>query len=292
MISTKRDCTTTVKGTGTGGCRTKKKYIVRRFLLQKGFKLDKSIDSLDETKVKELIQKGILVVLPETVGFEPQHKEPTFEEIQKQDMFVSGTVYGWLLKYEADACLSSALASLSSKKWDILEVDEDGELNVCETSDGFIKGFDGNLAMYQGMQDNDGSTAAKLNFKTQLTKTGSIEYQSSWIALPKGEVGWKGLSGIDEVQIEKTASGILVTFACDQTSPVEGLGTANFRVLDNTGAVVPGATFTEVGEGKYTVGGITAGNDYTIYLYDSTAGANVVAVANYYYKSNKLTYSA
>ena len=103
---------------------------------------------------------------------------------------------------------------------------------------------------------------------------------------------WKGLSGIDEVQIEKTASGILVTFACDQTSPVEGLVTANFRVLDSSGVVVPGATFTEVGEGKYTVAGTTAGNDYTIYLYDSTAGANVVAVANYYYKSNKLTYSA
>ena len=171
-------------------------------------------------------------------------------------------------------------------------MDEDGELNLCETSDGFLKGFDGNLARYEGMVDNDGSKAAKLNFKIQLTKTGSIEYDSSYIALPKGDINWLGLSGIDEVQIEKTSSGIFVAFSCDQTSPVEGLVSANFRVLDTNGVVVPGVTVTEVGEGNYTLTGLTAGNDYVIYLYDNSVKANVVSVANYYYKSNKLTYSA
>lgn len=292
-IITKKDCASSVLGTGTGGCRTVKKYVVRDYLIQKDYKLDKENDTLDAAKVKTLIKKGILVPLPKNLGFTANNKEATYEEIQKMDIPVSGQVYGRKINYKADKCLQAALRSLSAKEWDYLQVDEDGELNVVETSDGFIKGFDLNLVNYEGMTDNDGSVSAKSILYLQFSKIGSIEYDSSWNTIDNSQVNWISLNGVEEIKLSKTTDGkILAVFGCDESTPVEGLVTANFRVLDDTGAVVAGATVTEDGEGKYTLGGVTSGEDYTIYFYDSTDNTNVIAVANYFYKSNRLAFTA
>lgn len=292
-IITKKDCASAVLGTGTGGCRTIKKFIVRDYLIQKDYKFDKANDTLDSVEIKKLIKKGILVPLPKNIGSTANNKEVTYEEIQKMDIPVSGQVYGWKRNYLADKCLGAALNSLSSKQWNLLQVDEDGELNIVETSDGFIKGFDLNLVNYEGMTDNDGSVSAKLTLYLQLSKTGSIEYGSSWNTIGNSQVNWLGLNGIEEIKLSKTSDGkIQAVFACDESTPVDGLVSANFRVLDDAGVVVPGVTFTENGEGKYTPVGLTVGEDYTIYFYDATDNTAVIAVANYFYKSNRLAFTA
>lgn len=291
-IITKKDCASSVLGTGTGGCRTIKKYIVRDFLLQKDYKLDKANDTLDSAKVKELIKKGILVPLPRTVGFTANNKEATYEEIQKMDNFVSGQVYGWKRNFKADKCLGKALNSLSTKQWDLLQVDEDGNLNVVDTPDGYIKGFDLNLVNYEGMTDNDGSVSAKLTLYLQLSKVGSIDYDSNWNTIDSSAVSWLNLNGVEEIQLIKSGAKIQAVFGCDESTPVDGLTSTNFRVLDSTGTVVSGATFTGEGEGVYSVSGLTAGSDYTIYFYDATDNTSVIAVANYFYKSNRLTFTS
>lgn len=292
-IKTTRDCATSILGTGTNGCRILKKYIERRFLIQKGYKFDKLIDTLDDDTINSLIQKGQLVPLPLNVAAEPNHQEPTYETVGKMDMFVSGVVYSWTLRFPADACLSRSLDSLGNRNWDLLEVDEDGFLNVAETTDGFLKGFDINLSRYSGMVDNDGSTSAKTSFRIQLTKLGSKEYDARWTTVASEEVDWLSLNGVDEILFEQTADGKLqATFACDQTSAIDGLTTANVRAVDSTGAVVAGFTLTSIGEGKYTVGGLTAGQDYTLYTYDTAKTANVIVIGNYYYKSNRLVFTA
>ncbi|WP_390452261.1 hypothetical protein [Chryseobacterium sp. Alg-005] len=250
-------------------------------------------DTLDQAKVTELIQKGILVPLPVNLGAAPNHKEPTYETIQKQDYYVSGMVFNWGLQFESDACLSRSLSALSSKAWDLLEVDEDGFLNVVYTSDGFIKGFDLNLARLEGMQDNDGTVSAKQTFRIELTKPGSIEYMKEWDTIAPTEVKWMNLQGIDEVLLTQTVDDkIKVTFACDQSSPIDGLLTANFRALDSSGAAVAGFAVTAEGEGVYAVTGLTAGQDYTISLYDSIKNTRVIVLANYFYKSDDLKYTA
>lgn len=292
-IKTTRDCATSILGTGTNGCRILKKYIERRFLIQKGYKFDKLNDTLDDATINNLIQKGLLIPLPTNVAAEPNHQEPTYETVGKLDMFVSGVVYSWILRYPADACLTRALDSLGGRNWDLIEVDEDGYLNLAETSDGFLKGFDVNLSRYVGMVDNDGSTSAKSSFRIQLTKLGSKEYDSRWTTVASDEVDWLSLNGVDEILFSQTADGKLqAAFACDQTSAIDGLTTANVRAVDSTGAVVAGFTLTAIGEGKYTVGGLTAGQDYTIYTYDSAKQANVVVIGNYFYKSNRLLFTA
>ena len=140
-IVTKRDCGGSLTGTGQNGCRKVKGFVVRRLLIEKGMKFDKLTDTFDDATIDALIQQFKLVPLPTDLGGEPQNQEPTFETIQKQDIYVSGMVYGWNIQFEADACLGKSLESLKNKKWDLLEVDEDGNLIAVETSDGFIKGL-------------------------------------------------------------------------------------------------------------------------------------------------------
>lgn len=292
-IKTTRDCASSILGTGTNGCRILKRYIERRFLIQKGYKFDKLNDTLDDATINKLIQKGILVPLPINIAAEPNHQEPTYEQVGKMDMYVSGVVYSWILKYPADACLTRALDTLASKNWDLLEVDEDGYLNLAETTDGYLKGFDINLSRYAGMVNNDGSVSAKSSFRIQLSKLGSKEYDSRWTTVASDEVDWLTLNAVDEVLLTQlTSTKLNITFACDQTSGIAGLASANFRALGSDGNPVTGATFTDDGDGSYTVGGLTAGQDYTIYLYDGTVNGFVVAVGSFFYKSNKLKFTA
>lgn len=292
-IKTTRDCSVAILGTGQSGCRSLKKYIERRLLIQKGYKFDKLNDTLTEEKVTELIQKGVIVPLPANIVAEPNHQEPLYETVGRTDMFVAGTVYSWIMRYPADKCLSRALESLHSKSWDLLEVDEDGELNLAETKDGFLKGFDISLSRYIGMTDNDGATSAKLGFRIQLTKIGSKEYDARWTSVTSDEVDWLNINGVDEVLLEQTLEDKLkVTFACDGTTGITGLTKTSFRVLDAAGASVDAFTINEEGDGRYALGGLTAGQDYTVYLYNSTLNANVISTGNYFYKSNRLIYTA
>lgn len=293
MIKTNVNCETSVKGTGMRGCRVKKEYINRRFLIEKGYKFDAKTDTLNMTKVSELIQKGVLVPLPTNLGAEPKHSEATYETIQKQDIFISDGVYGWVLKYEADKCLAVALESLSNKKWDLLEVDESGNLNMAVTSNGYLKGFDTHLVKFENMEDNDGSKGAKLSLKIQLTPRGSKEYQSSWTKVYTDEVDWSSLEGVDEIElIPISKTQFKAVFSCDQSTPVEGLETAHFRVLDNRGQVVNGATFTSDGDGVYTIAGLTTSRDYRISTYDTAKKTTAVVMANYFYKSNVMNFTA
>ena len=291
-INTRKDCASSITGTGQSGCRKIKGYVARRFLIEKGMKFDKLTDTFDEATINALIQKFQLVPLPGDLGAEAQNQDVTFETIQKQDIFVSGTVYGWNVMYAADSCLGTALASLSSKRWDLLEVDEEGNLIAVETTDGFIKGFDTNLVKYIGLVNNDGSVGAKLMLRIQLSKVGSIEYDSKWQLISPTEIDWLSLSGVDEILFTKVGATLSATFACDESTPISGLTTAKVRAVDATGTPVVGFTITAAGEGKYTVAGLTPGEDYVIYTYDSVSASNTVVVGNYFYKSNKLAWTA
>ena len=289
-IITKKDCSSSVTGTGQSGCRKIKGYVARRFLIEKGYKFDKLTDSFDDATINALIQQFKLIPLPTDLGAEAQNQDTTFETIQKQDIYVSGMVYGWNVMYPADSCLSKALKTLSAKRWDLLEVDEDGNLIAVETTDGFLKGFDTNMVRYMGLTNNDGSVGSKVMLRIQLSKNGSSEYDSQWQLIESGEVDWLNLQGVDELLFTKVGGKLKVTYACDESTPIEGLTTAKVRAVDSSGAVVAGFTIAADGEGLYTVSGLTSG-DYLIYTYDAVSQSNTVIVGNYFYKSNKLTWT-
>ena len=289
-IITKKDCASSVTGTGQSGCRKIKGYVARRFLIEKGYKFDKLTDSFDDATINALIQQFKLIPLPTDLGAEAQNQDTTFETIQKQDIYVSGMVYGWNVMYPADSCLSKALKTLSAKRWDLLEVDEDGNLIAVETTDGFLKGFDTNMFRYMGLTNNDGSVGSKVMLRIQLSKNGSSEYDSQWQLIESGEVDWLNLQGVDELLFTKVGGKLKVTYACDESTPIEGLTTAKVRAVDSSGAVVAGFTIAADGEGLYTVSGLTSG-DYLIYTYDAVSQSNTVIVGNYFYKSNKLTWT-
>ena len=289
-IITKKDCASSVTGTGQSGCRKIKGYVARRFLIEKGYKFDKLTDSFDDATINALIQQFKLIPLPTDLGAEAQNQDTTFETIQKQDIYVSGMVYGWNVMYPADSCLSKALKTLSSKRWDLLEVDEDGNLIAVETTDGLLKGFDTNMVRYMGLTNNDGSVGSKVMLRIQLSKNGSSEYDSQWQLIESGEVDWLNLQGVDELLFTKVDGKLKVHYACDESTPIEGLTTAKVRAVDSSGAVVAGFTIAADGEGLYTVSGLTSG-DYLIYTYDAVSQSNTVIVGNYFYKSNKLTWT-
>lgn len=292
-ISTSIKCASSLLGTGTRGCRNLKGYVVRRFLLEKGYKFDKELDTLDEDTINELIQKFILVPLPEDLGAEANNTDPVYETVNSMDIPVTGAIYGWRIRYRADQCLGKALNRLNSKSWDLLEVDEEGNLNAVETDEGFIRGFEANLVKYEGMTGNDGSVGAKNTLRIQLTKIGSIQYDSMWAKVAPDDVDWTNLQGVDEIVLEKTAAGKLkATFACDNSTAIDGLVTANLRAIDAAGAPVVGFAVVAAGDGIYTVSGLTAGSDYKIYTYDATQNTRTIVLANYFYKSNELKWTA
>ena len=292
-IITAVSCAVAILGSGTRGCRTLKGYVNRRFLLEKGYKFDKNLDTLDDETVSELIQRGVLIPLPQDLGSEAVNVDPVYETITGMDIPVSRPIYGWRIRFAGDKCLGAALASYSNKAWDLLEVDENGHLNAVETADGFIKGFSTNLVQYEGMTGNDGSVGSKHTLRIQLTKQGSIEYDTKWATIASDEVDWSALQGVDEILLEKTTDGKLkATFACDNSTPVNGLTTSNLRALDSTGAVVAGFAIVAAGDGLYTVSGLTGPGDFIIHTYDSTLQTRTIVLGNYFYKSNDLKWTA
>jgi hypothetical protein len=298
MLNLTVNCNEAIRGTGVNGCQKAVEYVSRFILIQSGYKFLINNDTFDDATINELIQKGIMLVMPRQVNLEVTGgTEPIYEEYQAgAKSFVRYVPYEFKITYDGFICLGNSLQSRSAKKWDVLWVDDSGHLVGEVTSDGYFKGFGTTLTIFEGRTFNDGKVASKNMFRIQLSNSGTTAVNSYIDYVTSEEVDFKNLNGIDEVVITNTSGNttatnlkIKVTYSCDGSTAITGL-TSKFRVLDSTGAVVSGVTFTYVSDGVYSVAGLTAG-DYRINLYDTALDSNVVILADSFYKSNTLTIS-
>lgn len=283
-----RDCTTAVKGTALGSCLILLGYISKVILFEKGLKLNPEDDNLDSDKVKELIQKGKILILPEHLSFEDGSEEDVEETLPNGvPQFVRYGIKRFTFSYSNGICFGNALASLSNKKWDVAFVDNDGKL-IVEHTEGAIKGFGTSLVRKGALVLNNGSASTKDSLVVALDTNGSMAMNERIAVIyPKDSVDWLSLEGIHEVrmQVENTASNSLkigLFDGCSQT-PIAGLDDAkHWKFEGATGNVVKpsGVTYDN---GVYTIAGVSAGT-YKVSLYDTAKKSPVVidAIGEFY----------
>lgn len=291
----KNDCVSDQLGTTLKGCIPIMDQILKFILLERGTKFNIQTDTLDMDKVKELIQSGKMIVLPDQLALENNSEETVYETLGSGVMlFVRQGLYQLLVHYAASVCFSKAANQLSSKKWDLLMVDASNKLYNERTPDGYIKGFELSLNQGENIAFNDGSTSSKKPVRFQLSPSGTnafnerIEYFSSDI------IDWVSLEGVEDVYLEvisktSTLLQLKVVNGCDKSTNIEGLDDVKFWRFINA------STKTDVSpssisylNGIYTFKGISAG-DYLISLYDQTKGYPIINVGTNFLKTSRNT---
>lgn len=289
------NCTTGAKGTGTAGCMVNPNNINNLILVEKGWSLDETTDTLAQADIDELIQSGVMIPLPGHFAREDASEEYVYEtsEIGVKIKVRPGNME-MVVTYAKGVCFSKALESLSSKKLDVLLVDyEDGVARLWGAyNNGKFKGFDLSLNNAETFQLPTGTTGAKKPLRIQFSPKGTVEFNSMMNFLTS-DVDFGAIDGINDVVLEaenSTAADFQVSVksACDKTTSFEGFDNANaWRVIDTSdqSTVVPsGVTYAD---GVYTIAGVPAGS-YTVQLYDVTNGSSVATLDAMYFKSNVL----
>lgn len=284
-----KSCANDILGTGLVSCESLFGTFNKMILVKKGWNLDIETDTLDDAKVKELIQNQDWIVLRNHVGLESQDKETTYTESQLgADRYVRGRIYGFRLEYEDSLCYSAALKSISGQKWDVLFVDVEG--NIEGRLDGTkFSGFATTLVRHDGITINDGANPANIYLKVQLTLSASNDMESKR-AIPATDINFNDLNGSIGLKAVSTPSVITaspfdVKFyeSCNEATPVLGLETL-IKAFQLDGTEIP-VTATVNGDG-YTVdlGAYTGAG--VLKLYDSVADSNIVCIGDQSYKLN------
>ncbi len=290
------NCTTGAIGTGTAGCVINPNNITNIVLVEKGWNLDESTDTLDQSSVDGYVQDGKMYFLPAHFGREDASEEYVYEtsEIGVKLKVRAGNVE-MLVTYAKGVCFSKALESLSNKKLDLLLVDYEGGVSRLwgAYSNGKFKGFDLALNNAENFQLPTGTTGAKKPLRLQFSPKGTVEFNQMMNFLVSSGVDFGSIEGVNDVVIESLTTSasdfkIELRSACDKTTTFEGFDApASWQVLDNTGTPVVPSSVTYA-DGVYTLVGISAGT-YTIRLYDGTASSPIVVEDSMYYKSNTIS---
>lgn len=289
------NCTTNARGTGTAGCMVNPNNINNLILVEKGWSLDETVDTLSQADIDELIQSGVMIPLPGHFAREDASEEYVYEtsEIGVKIKVRPGNME-MIVTYAKGVCFSKALESLSSKKLDVLLVDyEDGVARLWGAyNNGKFKGFDLSLNNAETFQLPTGTTGAKKPLRIQFSPKGTVEFNSMMNFLTS-DVDFGSIDGINDVTLRAETSDandfqVSVKSACDGTTLFEGFDDpTDWRIID-TGTNLPVVpTTVTYADGVYTIDGIAAGA-YTVQLYDSTEGYPVAVMDGTYYKSNVL----
>ena len=295
------DCSSAIKGTGTLGCKVDFNYITQFHLVEKGTSFDLTSDTIDQATIDGLIQDNKYVVLPGHDSFENQSGETNYEELASGiKLPIRNGLYEFLPMYSGGAYFANALASLTSKEWDvfILDFDDSGESRMWgeKTSDGKFKGFETFLVYAENKSFNDGSsvsTKSPLRIQFSTKGTNAMRNRASYLS-STDSVDVSNLDGVNDVVLsatDTTAAGFSVkAVLANDNSTVISSNTAvtNWKLTDTSDSsdVVPsGVTFSN---DVYVIAGVPAGT-YTVEFYDKTESKDIVVSSGRYYDSNKIT---
>ncbi len=294
------DCGTSIKGTGTLGCKVDINYLTQFFLLSSGTEFDLAVDTLDQAKIDELIQAGDMVVLPEHFSFTNEGGDTVYEELPSGAKIpVRNGLYEFLISYSSGICLSNALASLNSKSWSILmsDFDDAGEARLWgeETSNGKFKGFDTNLVYAENRSLNDGSTSTKAPLRIQLSTKGTQAMRSRVSYLSSNDqLDIANLDGVNDVNLSATnltaaAFSVSAVIGCDgSTNVTSATDVGNWRITNTANGTVENGYSIALINGEYAITGLSAG-DYDVEFYDEANSKGIIAVGGVYYDSDVLS---
>lgn len=279
-------------GTWFDGCKVVPKDLTKLFLLSPAAKIDLASGTFDEEDRALLIKKGQLVALNDALQImdtPAKNNVQTFPN--KNEIFISQGLYKFQIQQEANTCLVKALHKLAKKKWGLLILDSEGKL-FFDNNSGFMQGFEVQMMMTDNETVNDGgSKVSTVETTLLLSKNGTVGYNERKSFLISDE--YYGINGIQDVKISAPILAhatlkVKVVSGCDGSSPVLGLETANFQVVNAGTGVAEAITVAELSDGEYNITGATAGAR-VIELYDTVNHSRVADIVNQqFYQSNIL----
>lgn len=286
ILIDKINCGSGSAGTWFDGCKTTPRDFTKAFLVSPGISVDLVTDTFDQTAISGLIKKGQLVPLNDVLQIAEGGAKNNYQTLpNKKKIFISQGLYEFTLEFEANTCLVKALHALTKKKWGLILLDSEGKF-FFDNKAGKLKGFEIQEFSIDNESVNDGgSKIAMVNAVIQLSQDGTKGYnERRSFMLSTDTLDFYSINGVQNVVINpivKTAAGFKVEVlgGCDNSSPILGLATANFRVKNASTLAVEAVTIVEVGNGQYTVSGATSGAK-TIELYDSVKNSNVADILN------------
>lgn len=280
-------------GTWFDGCKITPKEFSKAFLLSPTANIDLADDDFDEAARALLIKNGQLVSLNDILQVSEGGAKNNFQTLpNKKKIYISQGLYEFMMQFEANICLVKALHKLTKKKWELLLLDTEGKL-FFDNKNGKLNGFELQELSVDNETVNDGGSAiAMVNLTAQFTQDGTRGYNTRRSFLVSDE--FYGIMGVQDVKIEAVVLAH-VTFAvkvlsgCDNSTPVSGLQTANFRVRKASDGTNIAVTATEGEDGVYALAGIATAQDVLTQLWDATNSSPVTDLdLTQFFKSNVL----
>lgn len=287
-------------GTGLKACsfdfRTPRVLI----LLEKGFTILPS-ETPNLAFFRGLQQKGKAIVLQGVVQFDNSTPD---DEIGKRastgkEYLTLKNPYKWKYTFDNGLYFYKACTALESNdRYDLIMLDDKGDMLLSSTVDGKGKGLDlGMLNSGAYMIGNDNMNAISV----QIDRL-DFDKKVSWITANNLDFGPSDLDGINDIilfaaPVNSTATSIVVTTTLsDRSHFVDGLTLANFRVKKTiagvTTVITPSAIASDASAKTYTftVPASAIGTVYTVETFDSTLTVNTILTPlGILYKGNVAT---
>lgn len=286
------NCGVGAVGTWFDGCKNTPKEYVKVFLLSPLVNIDLTSDTFTAEDRGLLIKKGWLVPLNDILQVTEAGAKTNIQTLpNKREIFVSSGLLKFTAEMEANICLVKSLHTLSKKKWQIILLDSEGKF-FFDSKGGKLNGFEVQSFVVDNETTNDGgSKVATVSVSMQLTQNGTKGFNERRSFLLSDE--YYDVVGIQDViltsvSLVHTTLKVQVLGGCDKSTPITGLSTENFRVLDAGTGEAEEIGVTDNGDGTYDIAGAAAG-DVVIQLYDSVLNLPVADIENtQFYQSNPL----
>jgi hypothetical protein len=213
-----------------------------------------------KTALQNALISGIssrVYLFPEFKTMENISEEAIYEDTPFAYMKVRDGQYRWRFSISESICLHKAMFSHRSTSGRVFIYDKEGQLLGTGDNEGNFYGFTYSLLNTEKMLFNDGSVTSKspivlaLSNNRELDQSGVI--LDSSIAsvintvdrLTDVSLSIVGSPAADSFQVKVVAT-------CDST-PIDGLTQADFRITTSSGTVQTGTSFTPNGNGVYTL---------------------------------------
>ena len=289
------NCGSGQAGTWFDGCKVTPKDFTKAFLLSPSASIDLLTDTFDSAAIALLIKKGQLVPLNDALQVSEAGAKNNYQTMpNKKKIFISQGLYDFSIEFEANVCLVKSLHKLAKKKWGLILLDSEGKF-FFDNKGGKLNGFEiQDFSVGNETVNDGGSKLAMVMVDIQLTQDGTKGYneRKSFI-LSTDALDFYEINGVQDVTIKAESLDIstlkvTVLSGCDNSTPVLGLTTPNFRVLDATDGSVITVTVAEIGDGEYSISGTTVGAR-TIQLFDIPNNSKVADILGVqFYQSNVL----
>ena len=283
--------------TFTDGCAVKPEEFVKAIIFHPSVKLDLTTTTLDDATIGLLTKKKLIYPFEVCLNIEPLDAKSNIEvQKNKNETKINDGLVKFNLKFKGNDCLEKAIRKMEGRNWGIGFVDALGRFWM-DYSDNKLKGFEVQMLDVDGVKISDSSSATtSFMVGLQFSRIGTEGWNKRRVLIAPDVYDFYPRNGVEAVKLTNvttTAANftVKVVSGCDNSTPKEGLATANFRLVDTVTSLPVTATVSDLGGGLYKLSGaaVVAGT-YTFQLYDSLNNLPVADILNtQFFQSNVQT---